>query len=366
MPTRQILKPALGYMIKPQYFFPLICCFILVAVLLVAFILIYMYLKNTKSQKEKKWVHMANLLIRKAIFFEETESEIPVTTRVQQTLSKAPFRKFLTEELLKAKKNVSGSASDNIKHLYLQLGLDSYALAGLKNYRWYIKAQAIQELSIIGLKEHLTKLYRLTNNVNDLVRMEAQVAVVNFYGFEGLRFLDVVSYPITEWQQIKLLQELSSISPDNFNGIEKWLKSSNKTVVIFALKLVRNYHRFELHNIVAECLNDPDDGVKLQAVITLGEIYDAETPAMLMSKFLTAGLKHKIAIIKVFQNIATDDEIAFLEDQLDHENVDIILQAARALAKIGASGIESLTSYKLAQQYPLNEIIGQVKNELAL
>jgi hypothetical protein len=353
-------------MVKPLYFILAIGCFILVAVLLVAFILIYMYLRNTRSQKQKKWAHMANLLLQKAIFFEEPENHIPVTKRLQQTLTHPPFRKFLTEELLKAKKNVSGVASDNIKQLYLQLNLDQYALAGLKNYRWYIKAQAIQELSIIGLKEHVTKLYRLTNNVNDLVRMEAQIAVVNFYGFEGLRFLDVVSYPITEWQQIRLLHELSNVSPDNFNGVENWLKSANKTVVIFALKLVRNYHRFELHNIVAECLNHPDEEVKLHAIITLGEIYDADTSGLLMEVFFRFGLKHQIAIIKVFQQIGSDDEIPFLLGQLDDKNADIILQTARALVKIGDNGIKALTSHELAQQYPLNEIIAQVKNGLAV
>jgi hypothetical protein len=351
-------------MVKPQYFILAICCFIIIALLLVAFILIYIHLKNIRSKKQQKWAHMARFLIRKAIFFEEIQNHIPITTRVQKTLTDVSFRRFLTEELLKAKKNLSGSAADNIRHLYLQLNLDRYALAGLKNRRWYIKAQSIQELSVIGLKEHLVKLYRLTNNVNDLVRMEAQIAVVNFYGFEGLRFLDVVSYPITEWQQIKLLQELSKISPDNFNGIEKWLKSANKTVVIFALKLVQNYHRFELHDVVAECLNDVNQHVKFQAIITLGEIFDAGTSDLLMGKFLSSDLKHQLAIIKVFQNIATEDEIPFLLDQLNHANVDIVLQTAGALTKIGPIGINSLTNHELAQEYPLNEIIAHLKNEL--
>ncbi len=309
---------------------------------------------------------MANLLIRKAIFFEEIEDDIPVTLRVQQSLKQTPFRKFLTNELLKAKKNVSGSAAENIKQLYLQLNLNQYALAGLKNRRWYLKAQAIQELSVMGLKEYLTKIYRFTNNANELVRMEAQIAIVNFYGFEGLRFLDVVSYPITEWQQIKLLQELLRISPDNFKGIEKWLKSPNKTVVVFALKLVRGYHRFELHDSVVGCLADADKQVKLQAIISLGEIYTAETSRLLIGQFLSAHPKHQLAIIKVLQNIATDDDIPFLLQQLDHENVEIKLFAARALANISAKGLESLMNHKQALQYPFIEIIAQVKNELAI
>ncbi len=350
----------------PNYFILAIGCFILIAILLVVYILVYVYVKNNKAKKQIKWANMANLLIRKAIFAEEAQEYIPVTNRLQKTLSKTSFREFLTDELIKARKNVSGIAAENVKNLYLQLNLDKYALNGLKSYKWHIKAQKIQELSIIGLKEHIDKLYPFTNDKNNLVRIEAQTAVVKFSGYDGLKFLDTVTYPIDEWQQIKLLQELSGLPPDNFTGIETWLQSSNKTVVIFALKLVQNYHKFELHNLVAGCLNHPDADVKQQAIITLGDIYNEKTPDLLISKFLRFDMMHQIAIIKVFKNIASEKEIPFLTDQLDHKNAEVVLQAARALAKIGPEGVKVLTNYRLADQYPLNEIIKQVKNELAI
>ncbi|WP_299517866.1 HEAT repeat domain-containing protein [Mucilaginibacter sp.] len=313
---------------------------------------------------------MANLLIRKAIFYEETEDDpannIPITSRTKRLLLKnSHFRKLLTDELLNAKKNVSGSSAENLKHLYIQLGLHQYALAELKNYKWYIKAQAIQELSIMGLKENLTSVYRFTNNANELVRMEAQIAVVNFYGFEGLRFLDVISHPVTEWQQIQLLHELSHTT-ENFSGIEKWLKSENKTVVAFALKLAGNYHRFELHDSIVECLEDLDPNVRLQAIISLGEIYTDKTSEILISRYLIEDIKHQMAIVKVLQNIATNDDIPILLDQLNNENAALKLMVARTLAKIGADGFKSLQHHYQAQQYPLAEIIAQIKNELAL
>ncbi len=350
----------------PNYFILAIYCFILVAILLVVYMLMYLYVKNARAKKQIKWAHMANLLIQKAIFSEEAQKHIPVTDRLQKTLNEKPFREFLTDELIKARKNVSGVAAENVKNLYLQLNLDKHALKGLKSYEWHIRAQKIQEISIIGLKEHINKLYPFANDKNNLVRIEAQTALVKFNGFEGLKFLDTVAYPIDEWQQIRLLQELSGLSPDNFTGIETWLQSANKTVVIFALKLVQNYHRFELHNLVAGCLSHPDADIKLQAIITLGDIYNEKTSDLLIGKFLRLDIVHQIAIIKVFQNIASDAEMPFLTDQLDHKNAEVVLQTARAIAKIGSEGVKVLTGHALAEQYPLNEIIKQVKNELAI
>jgi hypothetical protein len=338
--------------------------------LLIVFILISMYLRSERGKKLDKWKLMADLLIRKAIFFEETQDgsagSIPVTSRTASVLGNQHFRTVLTTELLNAKKNVSGTSAENLKMLYLQLNLHQYALARLKNYRWYVKAQAIQELSVMGLKENVTKIYRLTNNANELVRVEAQFAVVKFYGFEGLRCLDMVTYPITEWQQIKLLHELSHIPPENFSGIDKWLRSDNKTVIAFALKLVRNYHRFELYDAVVACLHDFDANVRLQAIITIGEIYNDRTSALLIDRYLYEDVKHQMAIVKVLQRIATSDDIPVLLNELNTENTELKLKIARTLVKIGANGIAALRHHPQAHEYPLNQIIAQIKGELTV
>jgi hypothetical protein len=356
-------------MIIRLHFFNLaILFFVALVFVLIVFILISIYIRTKRGKKLQKWKLMADLLVRKAIFHEEAEdgtiNSIPVTTRTTSLLNDAHFRAVLTDALVNAKKNVTGSSADNLKQLYLQLGLQQYALNRLKSYKWYIKAQAIQQLAIMDLKENLTKIYRFTNNANDLVRMEAQLAVVKFYGFEGLRFLDVVSYPITEWQQIKLLNELSHMPPEHFSGIEKWLQSDNKSVVAFALKIARTYHRFELYDNVAACLSGSDDTVRLQAIITLGELFNDETSALLIGRYFKEAIKHQMAIIKILQNIATDDDIPILMSELATPNAELKLMLARALANTGPNGIEALRNHAEAQHYPLDQIITQIESEV--
>ncbi|HAL81945.1 MAG TPA: hypothetical protein DCO83_06710 [Mucilaginibacter sp.] len=275
------------------------------------------------------------------------------------------FRKLLTEELILAKKNITGIAADNLKRLYKQLQLDKYALQQLKSRRWYIQAKAIQELTVMELNEFLTILYPYTNNKNELVRMEAQTALVQFNGFEGLRFLDVITYPISEWQQIKLLQQLSNVPPV-YISIDEWLKSANNSVVIFALKLARSYHRFELHDIILSCLDHTDPQVRLQAMYYLCEIHTDETSDHLISRFLKESFKNQLTIIKVLQNIGSENDILFLLSLLDDDNNEMKLYAARALAQIGKSGLASLEDYVRTAGYPLNEMLMQIKGELAV
>lgn len=352
---------------RPHYFNLASLAMFTLALLLICCILIIMLLRTKREKSTQKWKQIADLLIRKAIFFEEqegTQTDIHLTSRAGNLLKNKRFRKVLTDEMINARKNVSGSSADNLKKLYLQLNLHHFALSRLNNGKWYIKAQIIQELSIMDLKEHLTKIYRFINDSNDLLRMEAQIAVVRLYGFKGLRFLDLVTYPLSEWQQIKLLHELTNVSTENFSGIEKWLKSANKSVVVFALKLTRIYHRFELHDAVAVCLADHSDEVRYQAIISLGEIYNHETSGILIGRLLKEAPREQKAILQVLQNLATTDDILVLLDQLNDENASVKFLAAKTLSKIGPEGYESLVQHPQAQQHPLSGIIKQISSEM--
>src|SRR5688500_7461394 len=134
-------------------------------------------------------------------------------------------------------------------------------------------------------KKYFKKIYRLANHSNAFVRQEAQTAIVKFFGFSGLRFLNVASYTITDWQQFCLLQELTLKRITSFAGVERWIRSSNSSVVIFALRLVETYHWHELHDDVAAQLSHSSERVQQKAIQTLGEIYQPHTAPLLIAAY---------------------------------------------------------------------------------
>ncbi|WP_182922081.1 HEAT repeat domain-containing protein [Pedobacter planticolens] len=312
---------------------------------------------------------MADLLIRNAIFSEHddavTDEPFPITGRTQKMLSNPHFKRLLTKELLAAKNNISGVSALNLKKLYIQLNLDKDAEERLRNCKkWHIKAKAIQELGVMEQKEYLNKIYRCTNNKNELVRMEAQTTIVKLYGFEGLRFLDIISYQLTEWQQIKLLKELSQLPPENFSGIEKWLKSKNNSVIVFALKLARNYHRFELYEQVVECLTHEMENIRLETIYTLEKIYNADTANILLERYEHETLKNQKTIVNVLQNIASDENIPTLINFLEQGDNDLKRMIVRTVANINPASIFQLKELPEANSHPLSQIIKQIEGEL--
>ncbi|TBO44428.1 HEAT repeat domain-containing protein [Pedobacter kyonggii] len=350
------------------FFEVLLSFFFTLAICLITFLSFYLFLRKTWRREYVKWDMMIDLLLRKAIFFHEDNAgqlaSIPVTRRLKANLRNKRFCKQFVKKIIAAKRNMSGRHGENLRHLYIQLGLDKKALRLLESRKWHVRAYAIQQIGTMGLKEQLTRIYRYTNNKNDLVRIEAQIAVLNLFGFEGLRFLDIISYQMTEWQQIRLLKELSTVPQAELTGIDKWLTSGNPSVVIFALKLVRNYHRYELYENTVSCLDHGDASVRKQAISTLTEIYTESTSEELLSRFDSETYKNQIAIMNAIAVIGGVQNVSTLLGYLGAEKHEMKFAVARALVNGSAIGLECLINDSRSTTYPLRDMIPQLKSEI--
>jgi hypothetical protein len=345
---------------------------LLLALLLcvVVFMLLYLFSRNKREKRKVLWKRSAEQLVFAAIFSEESatdegdQKEAPAVPGVQKWMDHPSFRQCLIDELVTAKKSLSGDAALNIEKLYVRLHLEKDSEQKLNSLQWYVKARGIQELALMDRKDKVSQIYRHTNNRNEFIRMEAQLAIVQLYALEGLRFLDVVSEPISEWQQIKLLAHLPRAAGETLKGMRAWLLSSNHSVVLFSLKLAAMHHQFDLHNEVAACLEHTAVPIRVQAVKCLREIYNETTPDLITSPYDRNGKAYKEATLEALGAIGAVSSARFLQKELLNEDNSLKLMAARALMKLGGQGADELNSFGQIHQYPWNEIIQQAKSEL--
>jgi uncharacterized protein YjiS (DUF1127 family) len=210
---------------------------------LVAFILLYLIRRAALERRDTRRRTLFSSLIQRAIDWEGAEGEVlPVSFRTNRTLRRPAARQLLISELITGKKALSGSAGSNLVRLYTQLGLEADSLRKLASPAWHRQAQGIQELAQMDQRMQVAKIYRLTNAHNEIIRMEAQAAIVQLFGFDGLRFLDVLVRPLSEWQQIHLLRLLSRTAGTPSGKVREWLQASNPTVRAFARKLIAEHH----------------------------------------------------------------------------------------------------------------------------
>jgi len=296
-------------------------CLLTLSVLL--FIFCYLYFFKKANQKNLRLANRFYILVSEVSLCESDEEREqvllqPYVQDMQQTsLRKRRRRAFMRKTLVQFHKTIHGTAADNSKWLYEKLGFKNDSLQQLASRHWHKKAAAIQDLAAMGQQDCITSIYRYTNHSNYYIRSAAQIGVVKLTGFEGLRFLNVVSQPITQWQQICLLQQLASDTNIQEEKLKAWLVSDNDTVVELALKLVKAYAVHGVHDQLVHCLQHPAITIRIEAIQVLKEVATATTVSVLKAHYAGAEQMEKMAILEGLQLMGTGDDAAFLVSQLD-------------------------------------------------
>jgi hypothetical protein len=338
--------------------------FAVVTFSLVAFTYLYLGLKKRSFFFKERIRKSLELWISHVILSEDGEENIQVPEKFNKMFRSPAARQYAIENLITNKKVFSGAVADNIRNLYEKLGFKNDSVKKMQRKAWFIRAKGIQELAIMDQSDQLIKIFRLTNSKNELVRNEAQNAIIQWSGFNGLRFLDVVSYEISEWQQVQLLALLKNFTQQDMPKLTNWLSSANDTVVVFALKIAETYQQFGVKDKVQECLDHTNEKIRIQAMNTLARIGDSASADKFIARYHHESLQNQILILNKLPLIAADTHILFLAAQLANENDFLKLSAAKAIGKM--HHLELLEQKAAEQPEPYQHIFKHVKAELAL
>lgn len=319
---------------------------------------------GNRHRLRAKRQQLAQTVVQKAIFHDSADQN-KYGFYGYKYIRDRRFRDVLIANIITARKNLTGSAFVQLKQLYEQLQLEKYALRKLLSPRWHLKAQAIQELATLQLVQYIPKLLKLINHPNEFVRVEAQTALLQLQGFDGLAFLNLVAYPMSDWQQVKLLHELHELPITADTEITKWLKSENDTVCVFAIRIIKQFHQFQVHDALISCLDHPNPRVRKETILTLKGIYTAETSKQLKEHYLDETPENQLAMMQVLQCIGTADDLDFLKANINCANNELKVAVIRAIAAIDKIELTSLERQEGNFNYPLPEIIKQVKGELS-
>ncbi|HXS38437.1 MAG TPA: HEAT repeat domain-containing protein [Flavipsychrobacter sp.] len=299
-----------------------------------------------------------------ALLIERTQDDLEknVTPQLLKYLKKPISRQLAIDQLINTRKNISGEAINNVIWLYNYLNLKEDSLKKFQSNVWYKKARGIYELYMMNQRDMLLKIFKRTNSQNEYIRMEAQIAIIGFSGFEGLVFLNTLTYSLTEWHQIKLLEQLSTFNQVHLEKLPKWLQSSNKSVVMFALKLADVYQQIFVHDEVTECLKDENEKIRLQAIKTLSRIAVDNTPQILQDQYDNEEYATKLEILRQLAIIGSEEDIPFLLEKLNESDDNLKLEATRAIMKCSSNG-EEIVEKKIENDNIPVSILKQVKYE---
>lgn len=269
-------------------------------------------------------------------------------------------RQVLIDQMIDVGINLKGETSQKLNALYRELGLHLDSIKRAHDFRWHKKIKGFRELSFMNIKDANPEIYKALNSSNEILRMEAQIALVRLSDKEPFEFLSHLTKPFSLWEQITLHQLIiqHNIPVPLF---KKWLNSTNPTVVMFALRMIREFKQYDAEYAVRQTLLYDSPAVRQLAVQVAGDLKMRSTLDTMKRIYKEQDYNTCLEIIRAMGKMPDPSYLGFLKLVLDKEDdVQIQIEAVKAIENNGEEGIKELVKLMKSEYKNYNIIIRHV------
>jgi HEAT repeat protein len=348
----------IDYFGKSVSFVNILIVAIVVSITIMFLLLFFILLNRTRLEKEEKLqqflLEKYQTMIIDYLYGSTTADEF------RSIASDNYRRQVLIDQLIDVSVNLKGDASKKLLSLYKHLGLDRDSISRAYDYRWHKKIKGFRELAFMDIKDANTAIYKALNSSNEILRMEAQIALVRLSDEDPFEFLSHLTRPFSLWEQITL-HELIIQHDLTIPSFKKWLDSSNTSVVMFALRMIREFKQTEAEDKIKEILGHANPEVRQLAVQVAGDLKMRSTCSVMKTMYKTQDYNVCLEIVKSLGKMPDPSMIGFLELVIDKEdNVQLQIEAAKAIENIGEEGVSALVKLMKSEYKNYNIIIRHV------
>jgi hypothetical protein len=269
-------------------------------------------------------------------------------------------RQVLIDQMIDVSINLKGDEENKLLGLYKNLGLDKDSIRRAHSRRWHKKVKGFRELAFMNIKDANDAMYKALDSSNDILRMEAQIALVRLSDHDPFEFLSRLTTPFSLWEQITL-HDLIIQHNIPVPSFEKWLLSPNSTVVMFALRMIREFKQTESEDKVRDTLLHHDPLVSQLAVQVAGDLNMRSTLETMKRMYKNQEYNTCLEIIRSMGKMPDISMMGFLKLVLDKEDdVKLQIEATKAIENNGEAGIKELVKLMKSEYKNYNIIIRHV------
>jgi len=251
---------------------------------------------------------------------------------------------------------VNEEARIQLRELYYRMHLDQDSIRKIYSPKWHIQIKGFRELAFMDVTEANEKLRHALKSKNNILRMEAQLALIRLNRDDPFGFLDHLTHPFTLWEQLNVYEliKMHNLPEPQFS---RWTDSPNKTVVIFALRMIQVFKQQQAAPQVSECLRHSDKDIRRMAIFVCGEIQLRETLMQLKHMYKDEEYTNCLTIVHAMSKMPDESMLSFLKLVLDkEEDVQLQIESAKAISKMGEQGIAALVKL-MKSEYKNYQII---------
>ena len=269
-------------------------------------------------------------------------------------------RQVLIDQMIDVSVNLRGDTEKKLVQLYKQLELDKDSISRAKRKEWHMKIKGFRELAFMNIKDANDEMYKSLNSSNEILRMEAQIALVRLNDDNPFGFLSHLIRPFSLWEQITLheLMIQHEITPPSFR---QWLTSSNDTVVMFALRMIKEFKQMEAENDILHVLSHDSAIVRQLAVQIAGDLGMRSTLNKMKHMYKSQDYKICLEIVRSMGKMPELSMMGFLQLVLDKEDdVQLQIMATKAIENMGEEGVKTLVKIMKSEYKNYNIIVRHV------
>jgi hypothetical protein len=269
-------------------------------------------------------------------------------------------RQVLIDEMIDVSINLKGEEAKKLLGLYKHLGLNRDSTAKAYDRRWHKKIKGFRELAFMNIKDANDAIYKALNSSNEILRMEAQIALVRLGDDNPFKFLSQLKRPFSLWEQISL-HELIVQHNIPVPSFKTWLTSGNPTVVMFALRMIREFKQNDAEEGVHDMLMHPDPSIRQLAVQVAGDLNMRSTLETMKHMYKFQEYNIGLEIVKSMGKMPDLSMMGFLNLVLDKEDdVQLQIEAVKAIENNGEEGVKALVKIMKSEYKNYNIIVRHV------
>ncbi|MGB8357828.1 MAG: SPOR domain-containing protein [Bacteroidales bacterium] len=269
-------------------------------------------------------------------------------------------RQVLIDQMIDVSVNLKGDSEEKLRRLYKELDLDNDSIQRAYSHKWHKKIKGFRELAFMGIKDANDEMYKSLNSRNEILRMEAQIALVNLSDKNHFDFLSHLERPFSLWEQMTL-HDLIIQHEIPVPEFKRWLTSANPTVVMFALRMIREFKQRDAESEVKIALLHRDHRVSQLAVEVAGDLDMRSSLDTMKRMYKFQDYNSCLEIVRSMGKMPEQSMMGFLKLVLDKEDdVQLQIEAVKAIENMGEEGVKALVKIMKSEYKNYNIIVRHV------
>lgn len=329
---------------KSPLFITILYSVILYSIATLIILLILILIQRTKLSREQKlrdYLMEQYQLLLMDYLFDGTKREAAFS-KLERLARSRINRQILIDQMIDLSVNLKGEIREEIQALYLRMDLKRDSLQKAYSRKWHNNVKGFRELAFMNIRDANDQIIRSLNSGNEILRMEAQIAMVRLSDDNPYEFLDLLKKPLSLWEQVTL-HELQIQHNLKVPAFKKWFFSENDSVAIFALEMVSWYRQRGTGKEILKLFDHGNEHVRATSYKVCGDIgLKMALPAMI-KKYQGETFNNKLEILTAFAKMPQEKYLKFLKSVLDlEEDVQLQIEATKAMENTGEPGISML------------------------